>query len=186
MASLTTPSQITWASQHQHDLWLLEETFQIGRYIQTVVDTQTQRQFSNDDQYFGSGPNSFYGQTKTGLILNTSCGQPDTIDTPFGRWIILGQNDSSNKVMEAITQPLGLKLINTWGYELGPNASRHEVMIPSNANFPITAQSFAITQWNGQPIEDAQYRNENERVSDATVQQVWNTFRSFHAFQEYP
>ena len=151
-----------------NDFALLEKAYQIGRYIHTNVTTcsdDNEKPWSNYKSYFNDGPNYFYNQTETGLVLELSYMAPTAIHTPYGRWMILGSTSGDfSKVIEAITTPLGLTLL------------QKEKVTPMGQTGPL----YAITAWKNEALEKPIYRKHAEYVPNHSVIYIWERFRSSH------
>ncbi len=152
------------------DSSLLETTYQIAKYIQTFVTEElhdeSEKPFSEYAEYFCLGPNSSRHQTKQGLVLEESAGIPSKIHTPYGSWSILGNGGIGDwqKVMEAIKEPLGLKLM------------KKEEQTAENSNGPY----WAITQWQNKLMDKPIYRELSAYLNHRKVSEVWQKFQANH------
>jgi hypothetical protein len=151
---------------HPRDLSLLEATYQIGRFIQSHVTENSSdgsgKPWSNYSRYFRDGLNYLDNQTREGLVLEEYYETPSYIHTPFGRWSILGNTHGNwKKVFDAISEPLGLKLIEEGKYEAGL------------VNF---GPYWAITKWKDLEISWPIYRERSEYIPFAKVQEIWKEF----------
>lgn len=142
-----------------HDLNLLQTAYEIGGHIRSFITDKA------DGSHFSSGPNGTSDQTQEGLVLERcDCGRPSRIHTPYGEWMILGQESGDwEKVMKAITDTLGLKRIErgSVGIAEGPYGS-----------------CWAITKWKDQKLEPPVYRA--DPIDYEMVENIWKDFTSTH------
>lgn len=135
----------------------LETAYQIGKYIHSFVkdelDTSTQPSSDYRD-YFKSGINPYWYQTKKGLILEVNSKKaPKKIHTPLGHWSILGNCCGNwNEVFNNLKETLGLE-------QLANNNSL-----------------WRITKWKDKKIEKAEYKEKKDYIPHKAVKKVWQSF----------
>lgn len=162
------------STQVSHDLSLLKTAYQIGRSIHTHVRNNSsdhnEEPWSEYMDRFNWGLDPFFNQTKAGLILEVYNGMPSIIHTPFGQWQILGSGSGNvDKVMEAIKEPLGLKLIQ--GLKL--------IKKGKYTRFVRIGPFYAITKWDGKKIVKLINRKKSEFIPLDTVVKIWKNFASY-------
>lgn len=143
---------------------LLETAYQVGKYIHSKVNTTADKNKNRIiKKGFQSGPNSFFSQTKKGLVLETYYYMPFHIHTPYGSWQILGNGSGDfKKVFDAVKEPLGLVLLESKQKNVG-------------------GPFFAITKWKGKTIEMPEYKTANEYTSYNKAKKVWDLFKVKHS-----
>ena len=141
----------------------LKNAYNISRYIHNIVKKNDEvQQFSL--KHFKDGPNPFYNQMKSGLILEEYYGTPSKIYTSIGYWNILGSTCSENlgfeKVMDILKNDLGLILLKKGdqtkkGY-FGPY--------------------WKITKFDNNNLPETIEKDKTEYIDCANCKKIWSNF----------
>ena len=92
----------------------LEDAYNIANHIINLIDSEPNVKCI-DSNHFKDGPNPFYNQMESGLILEAYYGSMSKIYTSIGEWNIIGSTISNNNgwdnIRKQLENDLGLELI---------------------------------------------------------------------------
>jgi len=143
----------------------LNNAYNAARIIHSLIDNSSNvTQFGFE--HFKDGPNPFYEQMDTGLILEEYYETPSKIYTSIGYWNILGSTSSQNqgfkKIMNKLKDILGLKLIKE-GYQT------------RNGYFGAW---WEITKINDTILPISKKKEKSKYIEYSECKNIWSKFKS--------